>query len=423
MYYDPFANVDPDQIKPFSPAEKIEIPETKNFDPGAQEFHPISQQSRPISGDFRRASSSVEEVENVGEEEDVDSGEGRDEEVKQPDWQIVAAEYGGKAVAVLIQDGLVYACTSPSFHSECSHPGLPCLAWDTVVLEINKETRDTSLASESPLPDGIPNFTDSGFENGNYENFNDNSSDQSGEPSQLHLVMESQYGSLEPEQFSPHYPVYQSPVDLLPQGYTTSLPEAIALAPDTIVVEHYPQPLVVAEQQYDSWVNTDQSSPISWNAGLGISIPTMNTEHTENTMTTYSNTFTDPSFTEYGGHPPVCPLSPTGQTQFINLGGLPADMAAMDIGVRSDRRREKSEEDRLQAMDEQRKREEFKNKVLNNLSGSTEEREDMKIRDSFKDQVLSNLRKDQQQKESEESKIKRAFKDKILSNLGGGTKG
>jgi len=422
MYYDPFANVDPDDIKSFTPAEKIvEKPETKTFDPGAEEFRPTSHQCRSISGDLRRGSSSVEEVEN-SRDEDGDSGKGRDEwEVEQPEWQVVAAEYGGKAVAVVIKDGLVYACTSPSFHSECSHPGLPCMAWESVVLEIDKETRETSLASESPLPEGTPNLADSAFENGNYDNFNDNSSDQSGEQSQLHLVMESQYGgSLEPEQFSPHYPVYPSSVDILPHGYTTSLPEAIALAPDTIVVEHYPPPLVVAEQPYESWGNPEQSSPISWN----VSIANMNAELTDNSVSTYSNTFNDPSYTDYGGHPPVCPLSPTGQTQFINLSGLPADMAALDLG-RNDRRREKSEEDRLQAIDEQRKREEFKNKVINNLSGggSTEDCEDKKIRDLFKDQVLSNLRKDKQKKESEGSKKKRAFKDQILSELGGGTKG
>ena len=62
-------------------------------------------------------------------------------------------------------------------------------------------------------------------------------------------------------------------------------------------------------------------------------------------------------------------------------------------------------------------REEFKKKVLYNLTGSKEEQEQMKIRDSFKDQILSNLRKEQQQKECEEEKVKRAFKDKILQNL------
>lgn len=411
MYYDPFANLDPDQITPFSPADKSDKSEMTTFDPGAEEFHPASKESQPIDSNKSSSSSS----EDVEEEEDEDSGEGDDQDP--PNWQVVAAEYGGKAVAVVIKEGAIYACTSPYFNSQCSHPGLPCLAWDSVVLEMGNETRDTSLASESPLPDGAQNFTDSGYENG-FENVTDNSSEQSGEMSNHQVVPESPYLSLD----SPGYTV-----EILPQGYTTSLPEAIALAPDTVIVEHYPQPIVVAEQQYESWVSPDNSSPIHWSSGLGINIPNnLNTEH-HSTENAYSSTFTDSSNTynngaiaEFNGQ--MGPLSPIGQTQFINLGGLNVDMAGLDFGMRTERRREKSEEDRLQAREEQRKREEFKNKVLNNLSGSTEAREEMKIRDSFKDQVLSNLRKGQQQKESDEMNIKRAFKDKIMSNLSGGTK-
>merc|ERR1712037_965183 len=78
-------------------------------------------------------------------------------------------------------------------------------------------------------------------------------------------------------------------------------------------------------------------------------------------------------------------------------------MGSLQIHGGSSRRKEKTEE--------------FKKKVLYNLSGSKEEQEQMKIRDSFKDQILSNLRKEQQQKESEEEKVKRAFKEKILQNL------
>ena len=198
----------------------------------------------------------------------------------------------------------------------------------------------------------------------------------------------------------------------LPQGFTTSLPEAIALAPDTIVVEHYPAPVVV-QDQYEPWGHQDQTE-VSWSAGLGINIPVMSEDTTGFTdtfdnNTTYTATYTSPS-PQGGG-----PLSPTGQTQFINLGGLNADMSSLQIS--GGRRKEKSEEDRLLEREEQRKREEFKKKVLYNLTGSKEEQEQMKIRDSFKDQILSNLRKEQQQKECEEEKVKRAFKDKILQNL------
>ena len=287
---------------------------------------------------------------------------------------------------------------------------ITCSVWSSYRLlshqVAEKETRDTSLASDSPPPDGGHNFTDSGFENG-YENGYDNSSEQSSEC----LLVEGPY--VEVDQGGEMYYQQSYTDSQLPQGFTTSLPEAIALAPDTIVVEHYPAPVVVQEQ-YEPWGHQDQTE-VSWSTGLGINIPVMSegsfTDTFNNTPTYKAATFSSPSPHEAGG-----PLSPTGQTQFINLGGLSADMGSLQMRGGS-RRREKSEENRLVEREEQRKREEFKKKVLYNLSGSKEEQEQMKIRDSFKDQILSNLRKEQQQKESEEEKVKRAFKDKILQNL------
>jgi len=386
MYYDPFANLDPDLIKPFKPADKTEKKVTEQppgFDPKATEFRPLSKEKAKLE-------------------------EGEKEELVDFAWQVVAAESSGKAVAVFVNsESQVQVCTSPAFRARCSHPGLPCLQWDSVVLEVaEKETRDTSLASDSPPPEGGHNFTDSGFENG-FENGFDNSSEQSSEC----LLVEGPY--VEVDQGGEMYYQQSYTDSQLPQGFTTSLPEAIALAPDTIVVEHYPAPVVVQEQ-YEPWGHQDQTE-VSWSTGLGINIPVMSegnfTDTFDNTPT-YTANYSSPSPHEAGG-----PLSPTGQTQFINLGGLSADMGSLQIHGGSSRRREKSEEDRLVEREEQRKREEFKKKVLYNLSGSKEEQEQMKIRDSFKDQILSNLRKEQQQKESDEEKVKRAFKEKILQNL------
>jgi len=390
MYYDPFANLDPDLIKPFKPADKTEkkTSEPPVFDPKATEFRPLSKEKVKLEGE----------------------GE-KDGELVDFSWQVVAAESSGKAVAVFVSsEGQIQVCTSPAFRARCSHPGYPCLQWDSVVLEVaEKETRDTSLASDSPPPEGGHNFTDSGFENG-YENGYDNSSEQSSEC----LLVEGPYVEMDQGQGGGEMYYQQTYTESqLPQGFTTSLPEAIALAPDTIVVEHYPAPVVVQEQ-YEPWGHQDQTE-VSWSSGLGINIPVMSeggsfTDTFDNTPT-YTATYSSPSpHHEAGGGP----LSPTGQTQFINLGGLSADMGSLQI---QSRRKEKSEEDRLVEREEQRKREEFKKKVLYNLSGSKEEQEQMKIRDSFKDQILSNLRKEQQQKESEEEKVKRAFKDKILQNL------
>ena len=419
MYYDPFANLDPDLIKPFKPAEK---PEPPAINPEATEFHPSAQ---CVS----------EKLENISEQQ-------QQKQCPEGVWQIVASEEGGRAVAVMVSSEGLLACSSPAFLSSCSHPGVPCMAWDTFLQD---QEGLGSLASDSPQPDWGQNFTDSGFENGyenGYDAFTDNSSEQSGEG--LLLAEAPPYVSelsFTREQYCAPAPLHVYPAPgpgegytcrggELPQGFTKSLPEAIALAPDTVVVEHYPSttgdhypaPLVVQEQQYESWGSHDHSSPISWSAGLGLNIPSLDSEASPSySPSTYpASTYSDPAATFTSlGYPALeaDPLSPTGQTQFIHLGGLPAlhsDMAALSLG---ERRREKTEEERLLDREEKRKREEFKKKVLYNLSGSSEEREEMKIRDTFKDQVLSNLRKEQQQKESEEQKIKRAFKDKIISNL------
>ena len=51
-------------------------------------------------------------------------------------WEVVVAEYTGKAVAVMQVAGekKLLVCTSPSFNSKCRHPGLSCLDWDNVRL-------------------------------------------------------------------------------------------------------------------------------------------------------------------------------------------------------------------------------------------------------------------------------------------------
>ena len=115
MYYDPFANLDPDLIKPFKPADKTEKKVTEQppgFDPKATEFRPLSK-------------------------EKVKLEEGEKEELVDFAWQVVAAESSGKAVAVIVNsEGQIQVCTSPAFRARCSHPGYPCLQWDSVVLEV-----------------------------------------------------------------------------------------------------------------------------------------------------------------------------------------------------------------------------------------------------------------------------------------------
>jgi len=56
-------------------------------------------------------------------------------------WQVVAAEFSGKAVAVMLTaDSSLLVCTSPSFNSKCTHSGLACFDWDCVLLEKDKSS-------------------------------------------------------------------------------------------------------------------------------------------------------------------------------------------------------------------------------------------------------------------------------------------
>jgi len=71
-------------------------------------------------------------------------------------WQVVAAEFSGKAVAVMLTaDSSLLVCTSPSFNSKCTHSGLACFDWD--LLEKDKTSEP---ALESLHDSGVDNLTE-----------------------------------------------------------------------------------------------------------------------------------------------------------------------------------------------------------------------------------------------------------------------
>jgi len=73
-------------------------------------------------------------------------------------WQVVAAEFSGKAVAVMLTpDSSLLVCTSPSFNSKCTHSGLACYDWDTALQEKDKTSEP---ALESLHDSGVDNLTD-----------------------------------------------------------------------------------------------------------------------------------------------------------------------------------------------------------------------------------------------------------------------
>ena len=63
-------------------------------------------------------------------------------------WEVVAAESPGLGVAVLVGGPRLLVCTSPAFNSKCSHPGLPCLDWDTVPLDTAQDISTVIPAAE-----------------------------------------------------------------------------------------------------------------------------------------------------------------------------------------------------------------------------------------------------------------------------------
>ena len=65
-------------------------------------------------------------------------------------WEVVAAESPGLGVAVVVGGPRLLVCTSPAFNSKCSHPGLPCLDWDTVPLDTAKDTSTVAELSHVP---------------------------------------------------------------------------------------------------------------------------------------------------------------------------------------------------------------------------------------------------------------------------------
>ena len=122
-----------------------------------------------------------------------------------------------------------------------------------------------------------------------------------------------------------------------------------------------------------------------------------------------------------------CPMSPNDQSWSMGLGMDFARMSLADytgVGVKSldniNSQVDKGEQDR--------KRKEFKNKILSNMGLEKDESEENKIRQDFKNQILSNLDKkdltsttidtsSSAAKTDEGAKKRDEFKTQILSNL------
>lgn len=287
-------------------------------------------------------------------------------------WQVVAAEFGGKAVAVLVVSGTdqVNVCTSPAFNSKCVHPGISCLDWDSFVFdpELEGETRETSLASQSPLPGpgSLDHFHDSGF-----ENFTDNSSEVSGEnlhqtgPGLLATVAEVSYSDLgypQPDVVC-QVPGYQNEASFYQPVEVYSPSDGFEQ--QALMHPSPSSPLV----QYVPWVTEEGTvpSPVSWSSGMGLG------------------------------------------AEMADINNMAANLDLGSSGSRAERTWQQSEDQMV--------RDSFKKQILSNIAGTVEESDEDKIRDTFKKKVLTNIKASEEEKDYEDMKKRRAFKKQILANL------
>jgi len=378
-------------------------PFCNNFDPDAKPFDPTIKQFNPNVDPFDPVASSK----------------------PQPDlssWQVVAAEYSGKAVAVLLSDSVLQVCTSPSFNSKCSHKGLSCLDWDTV--DMGKGRSATPEPTFKSLHDsGVENFTDNSSEE--IEKINrvakwsaeasrhakEWSADVTGHNAEwsegVMGVHQEWSGGLAgvPQEWSE---------DISGQVVTTeaqSLEWSSGMTnvwPGAHTEEYHPDGYHITVEYHpteDGYQNADDSG-YDQLAGAGYQQPEeeyhQQPEEGFTSRPCYGN---DPVVVFQPWDSAVLPTSESwSEGMGITLGGL-------SLGQEGGAKQTGCDEE-VDTLDQERIREEFKRKILSNVSGVDE---DAKIREDFKKQILSNLTVTED--DTSEDKIKEAFRRQVLSNL------
>jgi len=330
-------------------------------------------------------------------------------------WKVIAAEYTGKAVAVMqTSDGNLLVCTSPSFNSKCRHQGTACLDWDNVKL---------SPAQGSQPDSGVDNTEDQEQEKrAMVEKWSEDAARHTGE------WTEDPNGSTEWHESSTFHPAAewteataQSPLWVTPQGETHLVPWSPVAAPGTesgynnlhITVEyHNPQPEMFSPM----------GPPSSGFIGeLAPGDPSLSpTTSTVIGRSGFGNdplmVFQDPAFVH------GLPQGPGEESWSMGL-GLDFMKMGLEDSTGFGQREMKSLDAAVDRQETERKREEFKNQILSNCGLIQEQSDEDKIRQDFKKQILSNIDKQElvipheSAAKSNDERIRDDFKQKILSNL------
>jgi len=296
-------------------------------------------------------------------------------------WHVVAAEYSGKAVAILLNsESVLQVCTSPSFNSKCSHKGLACLDWDTV--DMGKGRSATPEPTHKSLQDsGVENFTDNSSEeidkinrvakwsaeaSRHAEEWGVDVNDQTTEWGETATAVQG-WSEDNGQGWTAEHLEWSSVGDVWTGGHTEEYhPEGYH-----ITVEYHAQ-----EHDYLQGNDTDYQN----SEAIGF-VPENNKYQVE----VFSN---KPCY----GNDPVVVFQPwesqvasTGQSWSEGLGIKFNELNLEHNGC----------EKNVDTDHQQKVREEFKRKILRNVHGATldELDKDSKIREDFKRQILSNLSK------------------------------
>lgn len=285
-------------------------------------------------------------------------------------WQVVAAEYTGKAVAVMAVGGesQLLVCTSSSFNSKCRHPGRPCLDWDNV-----------------KLAPGQGSQPDSGLDN----------TDQS-EEERDRILRVAQWSADAARQTEAAKGGEWSEIGL--------------------------SPVWGGETQFVHWSPlSDQSAERQQYNNFHITVEYHTTKHDNSVY----DPVEEPLLTRRGfGNDPlyVCHDQPPVSEDSWAC-GLGIDFSKMEISETKPSL-DITDIKQVDLAEQERIREEFKNKILGNIGVNNQETEERRKRQEFKRKVLSNIEKntisekcDEIVRDNDEDRIRNDFKNQILSNI------
>ena len=384
--------------------KQVEVfdPFSNNFDPDAKPFDPSSKQFNPNVDPFEPNTTSSP---TSTPKPDLSS------------WQVVAAEYSGKAVAVLVtSDSTLKVCTSPSFNSKCSHSGLACLDWDTVNLSKRRASATPEPTFESLHDSGVENFTDNSSEE--IEKINRVakwSAEASRHAEEWSADVTGQVGEWSESVTGQEW---SDGVTSLPQEWSGDASGQVWSA------ENHSLEWSGGATNVWSGVQTEEYHPAGYHVtveyhaaedgfhqlhadGAEYHLAGGGYHQTEEDYIQPEESFN--SRPCYGNDPVVVYQPWVGQDTWST--GLGINLAGLSL---EGERKSLSPDEEI---DQERIREEFKRKILSNVSGGAEFEvdEEAKVREEFKKQILSNLTVTVD--ETSEDEIKEAFRRQVLSNL------